>query len=421
LAQILGDHIWCGLFALCTSALAETFDIFEFTPPAKWKRADRDGVIVYTRPKDKFCEISIYKAQPTTYTPAAIFAAIWAASVEKTSGVTVEGEHKDVGHGWTLSYGHAQVANPPVVSLLYVLSGSGVAGVIIANITNTKKCQNDVVKFADSLGLSDFAATIAPPETNAQAAAPKAAPPPPPPAAAAPAGAAGTGSAAAGTTTPTAAGAPTGSNPVLGVWWLLGFDRQLNTITNASGTNFSHFSFTSRAKVYRMAFFADGTYTGSLPDTGLMDLREHRQRFPEDWGSYSVKGNSVHLTNAKGNKWQATLRDGKLYISDDDYYLKTPNPQGARFKGTFAARHEPNLTITLGADGRFVDRGAIAWALNEPNRNRFAGSGKYDVSFYTMNFSYDDGRRMSVSLLSEGDPNTSSVRLGTGIPLERVQ
>ena len=171
------------------------------------------------------------------------------------------------------------------------------------------------------------------------------------------------------------------------------------------------------------AFFAwrfdDGTYTINIPDTGLTDPRELRSKDPGNWGTYTIQGATATLKMTNSASKTVQLKDNRLYVSGDDYFLKTQNPQGARISGDFAARTDPSSSISLGADGRFTDRGGIGWALNESARNNYAGAGKYEIRFYTIEFNYDDGRKMRVTTLNGSDPRPTSIRLGTDPLLKR--
>jgi hypothetical protein len=147
-------------------------------------------------------------------------------------------------------------------------------------------------------------------------------------------------------------------------------------------------------RVSRIAFFADGTFCGVIPESGFdgLDMNAERASFPDYWGTYTFANNKGTVT-INGHSYPFELSDNTVTYDGVEFNLHYLSPDGSRFAGTFTQ------------DGRFTDNGAISWmrhvrGYTEDQSDKVLGSGKYSIKNFTIIFDYADGRRIKMAFES---------------------
>lgn len=80
------------LLGLCWgSALAETFDIFDYTPPQGWKKSNlQGGVMLALQTRESFGSIVLYASVPAGNNPEQNFRGEWKRLVAEGLGLSGE-------------------------------------------------------------------------------------------------------------------------------------------------------------------------------------------------------------------------------------------------------------------------------------------------------------------------------------------
>ena len=110
---------------------------------------------------------------------------------------------------------------------------------------------------------------------------------------------------------------------IIGVWRGIGTGSSLHSTTNASGTGFSSFGFTSGGiRVREVAFFMDGWFTVLSPAERLagIDHAAAAAKEPNYWGRYVFDGRSAgSITYADGIVRPFEIVDGKLHYDNFEF------------------------------------------------------------------------------------------------------
>ena len=398
------------------AAQVTTFDILSFVAPTGWARSERAGLVMWQRTGQTgnelwTCTVAVFESRPSSGNPGADFESDWLDLLKYEAGRETA-ESKDVGNGWTrLSrMTRAQQSNGPDYDLSFVTySGHGRVTSIRANIAATA-CTADVKAFLASIKPM-VAAVVAGAVPGALPAVSPVVPS---------AGASG--------------GAPASATALVGVWRGLGLSRNVSGITNTTGTGYSSITWSSKLGAKHVAFFDDGSVTLSVPDNGLLDYKERRQREPTFWGTYTyADGKGTVRFGTSVTPFE--IRNGSLLL--DGYDLSRIAPSGGlRIQGTFSAERNPERygasvkeepTIAFGGDGTFSDHGAMYWLRHvrgsaPDNQDATFGSGTYEIQNYTVTFTYNDGRKIRLLYLDTGESNKAAptqIRLGTFQLLDR--
>lgn len=158
----------CGLGV----ALADSFDIFEYTPPQGWKKSNlQGGVMLALQTKDSFGSIVLYASVPAGNNPEQNFRGEWKRLVEEglelSSEPTTEmgppnGDYQNLAGGIAVSKDGLDY-----VVLLSTFTGNGRVASILY-ITTTEQHLELFDRFNSSLKLTKPKATQAPPASAAR-------------------------------------------------------------------------------------------------------------------------------------------------------------------------------------------------------------------------------------------------------------
>lgn len=158
----------CGLGV----ALADSFDIFEYTPPQGWKKSNlQGGVMLALQTKDSFGSIVLYASVPAGNNPEQNFRGEWKRLVEEGLELSGEpttemgppnGDYQNLAGGIAVSKDGLDY-----VVLLSTFTGNGRVASILY-ITTTEQHLELFDRFNSSLKLTKPKATQAPPASAAR-------------------------------------------------------------------------------------------------------------------------------------------------------------------------------------------------------------------------------------------------------------
>ncbi|MFN3392080.1 MAG: hypothetical protein ACK40N_10000 [Meiothermus ruber] len=158
----------CGLGV----ALADSFDIFEYTPPQGWKKSNlQGGVMLALQTKDSFGSIVLYASIPAGNNPEQNFRGEWKRLVEEGLELSGEpttemgppnGDYQNLAGGIAVSKDGLDY-----VVLLSTFTGNGRVASILY-ITTTEQHLELFDRFNSSLKLAKPRATQAPPASAAR-------------------------------------------------------------------------------------------------------------------------------------------------------------------------------------------------------------------------------------------------------------
>jgi hypothetical protein len=148
-------------------ALAETFDLVTFTPPAGQRETQTDHIGFTETAGNAFCQLAVYHSLPGSGDPGRDFEAEWDGLVAKRYRVTGTLSTKvvDWPGGWKLTLGAAPVSAEGAgdfVSMLAVFSGHGVRIPVLVNY-NDERYQEKFNNFLTGLQLRPPAPSVATP------------------------------------------------------------------------------------------------------------------------------------------------------------------------------------------------------------------------------------------------------------------
>jgi hypothetical protein len=185
----------------------------------------------------------------------------------------------------------------------------------------------------------------------------------------------------------------------------------------------------NEAVVTELILFADGAALWGMPPEGLLgfDRKAHRMRWPERWGTYTLRNKRLAITHAGKEQQYALLPTGALenrYVEEGQErtgarYLPRPSLDGVRLQGEVRRKDHwpaPGNTSGIGTlpgctfneDGTFRDE-RLMWIVlperegtsKQEHEARVApGRGRYRMEHWTLVLEYDDGRVNQVSFVA---------------------
>jgi hypothetical protein len=398
-----------------SSGQKETYDILSFLPPAGYERQQGKAGIQFTRTTDnktKYCTITIYVSRASTDNVKQEFIDEWTVLIKNGKHVEIPTETQTAPpeDGWNVVNGLAAVTSDKgnyVISLLSIVGHKRVTSILIE--TNSDSFNPDLEKFLESVNPeTKIAETLA---------------------ATAVAGAQVVNTPAITTTTTGSSVTTTtpgsGDSALTGIWWVISTNTTVGGVTNAAGTGYASYGTRNSIVVRRIAFLEDGTFCQILPEGGLFDFKQQRAKNPNYWGTYHfANGSGTIKLDGLATTYPFTLQQGSV-VYDRDKYEKIQRVDHFVFQGIFTAEKNPSAyqgpepTIEFFSNGRFTDQGAIYWvrhvkSITEDTQDKLTGSGKYEISNYTITFSYDDGRLIRMTFL-EAKPSPAQIRLGLSL------
>ncbi len=393
----------------------EIYDILSFTAPAGYVRQQGKEGIQFTRTidnKTKYCTITVYISRASTENVNQEFIDEWTVLIKNVKNVEIPNETQTAPpeDGWNVVNGLSAVTSDNgnyVISLLSIIGHKRVTSILIE--TNSDSFNPDLEKFLESINPETKIA-----ETLAAAAVASAQ------VVTTPAITTTTSGSSVATTTPGAH-----DSAITGIWWAISSNTTVGGVTNAAGTGYASYGTRSSIVVRRIAFLEDGTFCQILPEGGLFDYKQQRAKNPNYWGTYHfANGSGTIKLDAFAITYPFTLQQGSV-VYDRDKYEKIQRVDHYVFQGMFTSEKNPSAyegpepTIEFFPDGRFADHGAIYWvrhvkSITEDTQDKQTGSGKYEISNYTITFSYDDGRLIRMTFL-EAKPSPAQIRLGLSL------
>lgn len=165
LRGLVGAIVLLGFFG--AGALAESFDIFEYTTPQGWKKSSlQGGVMLSLQTKESFGSIVLYASVPAGHDPQQNFLGEWKRIVEEGLGLSGEpttemgppnGDYQNLAGGMAASQDGLNY-----VALLSTFTGNGRVASILY-ITTDERLFDLFDRFNSSLKLSKPKAAQAPP------------------------------------------------------------------------------------------------------------------------------------------------------------------------------------------------------------------------------------------------------------------
>lgn len=197
--------------------------------------------------------------------------------------------------------------------------------------------------------------------------------------------------------------------------------------------------------VSELILFADGAALWGMPGEGLLgfDRAAHRARWPDRWGTYTLRDKRVVITHDGEERQYALLPDGALenrYTEGGkertgERYLPRPSLDGVRFDGEVRRKDHwpaPGNTSGIGTlkgctfspDGSFRDE-KLMWIVLPESANKDAhearvapGNGRYRLEHWTLVLEYSDGRVNQVSFVATDLEQPVKGAILNGYPIE---
>jgi hypothetical protein len=203
----------------------------------------------------------------------------------------------------------------------------------------------------------------------------------------------------------------------------------------------------NQAVVTELVLFADGAALFGMPPEGLLsfDRKASRARWPDHWGTYTLRNKRLTITRAGTEQQYAVLPTGALenrYVEGGQErtgarYLPRPSLDGVRLDGEVRRRDHwpaPGNTSGIGtlpgctfeADGTFRDE-KLMWIVlperegmsKQAHEARVApGRGRYRLEHWTLVLEYDDGRVNQVSFVATDRERPTRGAILNGYPIE---
>lgn len=156
-----------------------------------------------------------------------------------------------------------------------------------------------------------------------------------------------------------------------------------------------------------ITFFPDARVFEGIPDSGMDGLDEDAEiRFHSTgWGTYTLDGDTGKITLGPTVVWPIRAYPDRIEIRGERY-TKMESGDGVPLSGTFRRAGYQTLFagaqqgITFMPNGRFKDEGIFKAAFVQHRTSRgyefddgAPGTGTYRVRHYSLELTYDDGRR----------------------------
>ncbi len=156
--------------------------------------------------------------------------------------------------------------------------------------------------------------------------------------------------------------------------------------------------------IEHITFLPSGHVYWRLPQEGLLyfDPAVAQRLYPNDWGTYEIKGGEIHILRGPNKQKYVITRNGERLNNPPSLgkgsFRPVPPADGLKLEGNYR-RHETEPTITFSADGRFRDAGVFRYFgdLERPDGTVYqddgvGGSGTYLIEQNTLELRYSDGR-----------------------------
>jgi hypothetical protein len=203
----------------------------------------------------------------------------------------------------------------------------------------------------------------------------------------------------------------------------------------------------NQAVVSELILFADSAALWGMPGEGLLgfDRVAHRTRWPERWGTYTVRDKRLVITRGKEERQYAVLPDGILenrYMEGGkertgERFLSRASLNGLRLDGEVRRKDHwpaPGNTSGIGTlpgctfskDGTFRDE-KLMWIVlperagesKDAHEARVApGQGRYRFEHWSLVLEYDDGRVSQVSFVPTNREQSTKGAILNGYPIE---
>jgi hypothetical protein len=210
---------------------------------------------------------------------------------------------------------------------------------------------------------------------------------------------------------------------------------------------YGHGGLANEAVVAELILFADGAALWGMPGDGLLgfDRTAHRKRWPERWGTYTLRNKLLTITRGTREQQYALLPGGAIenrYTEGGQErtgarYLPRPSLDGVRLDGEVRRRDHwpaPGNTSGIGtlpgctfaADGTFRDE-KLMWIVlpeqegmsKQAHEARVApGHGRYRLEHWTLVLEYSDGRVNRVSFVATDRERPAKGAILNGYPIE---
>ena len=161
-----------------------------------------------------------------------------------------------------------------------------------------------------------------------------------------------------------------------------------------------------------ITFLPNGNVYWRLPPEGLLYFEPAvaRRAFPDDWGTYEIRGGEIHILRGPAKRPYVITRSGERLNNPPSLgkgtFRRVPASDGLRLHGNYR-RSETEPSISFTSDGRFRDGGVFGnfgtgqrpdGSIYEPDRR--GGSGTYMIEQNTLELSYSDGRVRRVPFIA---------------------
>jgi hypothetical protein len=156
--------------------------------------------------------------------------------------------------------------------------------------------------------------------------------------------------------------------------------------------------------IEHITFLPSGHVYWRLPQEGLLyfDPAVAQKVYPNDWGTYEIKGSEIHILRGPNRQKYVITRNGERLNNPPSLgkgsFRPVPPADGLKLEGNYR-RHQTEPTITFSADGRFRDGGVFRYFgdLERPGGTVYqddgvGGSGTYLIEQNTLELRYSDGR-----------------------------
>ena len=150
----------------------------------------------------------------------------------------------------------------------------------------------------------------------------------------------------------------------------------------------------------------DGQVLWSLPVEGLrnFDARLAQRTYPDEWGSYKIAGNQIHVTVGGNLRYTFLIDGGQLKLQPHEgsssvrTYSRVATGDGIKLNGTYS-RSESEPSIIFYENGQFRDEGFMRnfGTMGRPDGSTYqadgrGGTGAYLLQQNTLELRYSDGR-----------------------------
>ena len=393
------------LMALNAFPQTESFDIISFMPPQSWKRDVQAGSVSFTISRGNiFCVAGLYASRAVKAISETEFLKEWNELVNIPIGLTIEPVIKSSRFNeWTVFSASTNVTTKQSGTYVMQLISFAANGRIISALVN---CNGDLFDketeaFLSSITLIEKTSSGNQNNNRVIDDEPSSA-------------------------VMSAEERSLANRGIAGVW--VGFETgnfifgitSYDYINNRNnyGTKYSANALAMKWRVFQR----DGTYYEGMPMGGMINFNR-KDKANDLAGSYVIENN---VATTKLDHYSSAVRTFVFYPPDKLKYLnkydyvKCKPVDGLTLNGIYMSAdptsrayyislNKPNPTISFTADGHFTDDNFIGEYSRDAQLG--PGSGKYEISNFTIVFKYADGRviQRSFTPFLDEDPWTSKV------------